>query len=138
MLYRLWAYTITAAVLLAFSPLSESQNVGFNDNLTRLPGPVQDTDSFSRFQGSITGNVHGENNNPIIGARVEIRNLQSGMLAAYGYTNTSGRFELSNLPLGDYDVTATSGLSETHEQVRIDGARAGPPAPALAGKPSSR
>ena len=124
MLYRVWVCSTAAAALLAFSSFAFAQAIPSEDNLMRLPGSsAQDTAAtgLATMQGSITGSVNGGDNGPVNGAKIEIRNIQNGSTVAYGYTGIGGTFELSNLPQGNYEVIATSGLSQTHEQVRIDG-----------------
>ncbi len=122
MLYRDWVFTTAAAVLLAFTPSVYGQAFPSSDGLMSIPDSSGwESARTVMSQAAISGNVYGERNSPIGDAKIEIRNLQSGRTTAYGYTSPSGGFELSDLPPGYYDVIATSGLSETHEQVRMEG-----------------
>lgn len=70
--------------------------------------------------GSIRGIVLSEDHHPLSNAKVEIRNLSSGQSLAMGYTDNSGAFQLSNVPNGNYEVLATSGISEARQQLRVN------------------
>jgi len=69
--------------------------------------------------GSISGTVRSTDNHPLNDARVEIRNIPSGQNIAIGYTDHSGTFRLDNVPNGEYEVVATSGISEAREQLQV-------------------
>ncbi len=65
---------------------------------------------------SITVTVRSANNASVGDARVEARDTSTGRLMGTGYTNASGTLELPNLPVGPYEVVATSGLNEVHDR----------------------
>jgi lipopolysaccharide biosynthesis regulator YciM len=68
---------------------------------------------------SVSGTVVGSDGAPVGDVRVEIRNQQTGATVASGYTNSGGAFEFDNLPSASYDLVATHGLSESHQQVLL-------------------
>jgi tetratricopeptide (TPR) repeat protein len=110
------AFTISAAS--AQAPFSDDSLIRMPDRSQSQPFPGNLSTASG---GSISGNVRSSDNRPISNAKVEIRDLTNGEAVAYGYTGPSGSFELSNVPTGSYEVVATSGLSEAHEDVRMEG-----------------
>jgi tetratricopeptide (TPR) repeat protein len=76
--------------------------------------------SIDRLQSSsISGVVIGSDGAPVPDVRVEIRNDQTSRVVTSAYTNNSGTFEFSNLPLAPYDVAATRGMAESHEHLAL-------------------
>ena len=69
--------------------------------------------------GSISGTVRVGNDQPAHDVRIEIRNLNSGQVVSATYTGSNGSFEITNVPLGVYEVHAMSGLNDTMERVDL-------------------
>ncbi len=74
---------------------------------------------------TLVGSVRTLDNHPVANARIEVRDI-SGSSGANGttstYTSASGDFEIDNLPNGSYEVSAYSGLFETHERLLVQSA----------------
>ena len=104
----------SASGQIASSPMSNQTLIRLSPNSTNQPNNPSQVFTM----GSISGIVLSQDNHPLDNARIEIRNLSSGQSIAWGYTDRSGRFRLDNVPNGDYEVIATSGLSQTEQQIR--------------------
>jgi tetratricopeptide (TPR) repeat protein len=70
---------------------------------------------------TVSGAVVSADGNPVKDARIEVRKLATGELVAAGYTLPGGTFAIDNIPTGQYQVRAVSGLQETTQQVSLDG-----------------
>lgn len=66
---------------------------------------------------NVRGTVCTMSGQPLGGALVQIRRL--GQTIAATWSNGDGSFVLSNLPAGQYEVVATSGLVEAHQLVDL-------------------
>lgn len=76
--------------------------------------------SLFRLQAKLSGFVQDSQGHGINGARVDVIDGTGRMLAGT-LTEANGSFEIDNLPRGTYQVIATSGVSDTREQVDVDG-----------------
>jgi tetratricopeptide (TPR) repeat protein len=75
-------------------------------------------------QGSIVGRVLIGQSQSAADLRVSVLEMLSGAVVASTYTNASGGFEFDNIPYGTYEITATAGVDESREQVRLVSPRA--------------
>jgi tetratricopeptide (TPR) repeat protein len=87
-------------------------------NLDNVPGA-----SSSQFPSSISGRVQDTSNHGIDGARISVVNLQSGQEVATAYTFGNGGFQINNIPEGQYEVVATSGIVEGRTRVDLNSDR---------------
>jgi Flp pilus assembly protein TadD len=111
--------TIALAASLTVSLPLVAQDLGRLDQRTvGLPGKDGPEE---RVISNITGVVRTQDDRPLQDARVEVHEVSSGTVLASGYTSPSGSFEVA-VPDGTYEVVATSGLSESRERIRVDGA----------------
>lgn len=75
--------------------------------------------TFDSPISNVSGVVVGSDGAALADVRVEIRNEQNGQTVGSAYTNSSGSFEIGNLPSARYEVIATRGLSEARQQVAL-------------------
>lgn len=118
---RYWAKASLAiiTILTAGMALGQSgQMTGF-----ALPGGNLHNHSVAS-SGALVGSVRDGHNQPVKDARVEVRNARDQQNISAAYTNNDGQFEIDNLPIGNYEVIVTHGLSQDREQVMVDGASA--------------
>jgi Tfp pilus assembly protein PilF len=69
----------------------------------------------------LTGSVRTADNKPVSDARVEVINLVTGQMVAGTYTSPSGTFDINNISDGNYEVRATIGLDEAHDNIQVRG-----------------
>lgn len=81
-------------------------------------GPAVDESGPFGLHYAVSGSVRDINNNPLSGVRVELQSTTTGRTVASAYTYGTGEFSLQDVPKGQYDVVATSGIHEA--RVRID------------------
>lgn len=79
--------------------------------------------AFAQFpsnnrQSDVTVSVRSNTNNPIQDARVQVQDLATGQIVASSYTNSVGVAELS-VPSGNYEISASHGLYETHDRISV-------------------
>lgn len=119
MFERIAVLTLAVAAL-AGAPLTLSaQDIGrLDQRAIQFPGGEVPE---GRTTSSISGAVRTQDDRPVSDARIEIRDITSGSLVASGYSSPSGSFEVSSIPEGNYEVVATSGLSESRERVHVAG-----------------
>jgi len=67
----------------------------------------------------LSGAIRGMDDAVIKDARVEVCDLSTGAVIVVAYTGPQGQFQVNRLPVGSYEVVATSGLSEARERVRV-------------------
>lgn len=99
-------------------PVAAQELGRLDQRAVSIPG----SDGLEVRTTSINGVVRTQDDHPLGDARVEVRDVASGATLAQGYTSPSGSFELANVPDGSYEVIAISGLSESRERIRVDGA----------------
>jgi tetratricopeptide (TPR) repeat protein len=68
---------------------------------------------------NLAGIVIGSDGKPVGDARIEIRNAQTGVSLATGYTTQGGNFEFENLPAATYEVVASQGLAQTSQRLTV-------------------
>lgn len=123
MFHRVFVTTAALAVF-AFATTAWAQANPSSSPLIPMAGPSDvSPDNSMPIIGtsSISGNITTIDNSPVKDARVEIRDMASGVMVGYGYTQRGGSFQLRNLRPGTYEVIATSGLSEARERVSLNG-----------------
>jgi len=72
------------------------------------------------LEARLSGFIQDSTGRPVDGARVDIMD-GSGRVVAGTMTTANGSFEVDNIPRGNYQVVATSGVSEARETVEVDG-----------------
>lgn len=70
---------------------------------------------------TLSGLVHDSSGKPVRDARIEIQSHESGQVVFSGYSNPGGIFEVANIPSGNYDLVATSGLVEARQALTVEG-----------------
>src|SRR5512146_2357837 len=91
--------TTTALAVFAFAGTAWAQANPSGNSLIPLAGPSNASpgDSVPTMgTSSISGNITTQDNSPVKDAKVEIRDMASGMTVGFGYTQTGGGFQLSN------------------------------------------
>jgi tetratricopeptide (TPR) repeat protein len=68
----------------------------------------------------LSGQVLTPDGHGVHDARVEIRDVMTGSTMAAGYSLPNGSFSFNNVPPGQYEIVAVSGLHEAHERVSMD------------------
>jgi len=86
--------------------------------------------------GTVSGTVTMATGQPARDCRIELHDLSNGRPAAATYTLPNGSFELDRVPVGHYELVASSGLNEAREQIDVEGVSA-PLTVRLAGDVSS-
>jgi Tfp pilus assembly protein PilF len=76
---------------------------------------------LSRMAGGLEGEVRNGDNQPVVNARVELYDPNTGNSVVSTYTGPLGRFALSGIQRGTYDVVATSGIFDVREEVEVMG-----------------
>lgn len=125
MFYRALVST-TALAVFVFSggPVKAQANFSNNPLVVNVPNASvpQPNDSASALSNcSITGNIRTLSNAPVDNARVELRDVRTGISVAFGYTGMHGSFAVENVQPGVYELVATSGLAEARQEIRLDG-----------------
>jgi Tfp pilus assembly protein PilF len=85
-----------------------------------------DLASNNPFRGlpTISGTINSINGTPLHDIRIEVRAMGTGAVIGTCYSNANGNFEARNLRPGTYEVVAIDGLSETRENVTLEGGTA--------------
>ena len=83
------------------------------------PGPTGQTGWNSSMRGfsSISGSVYSSDNRPVANVRVELRDGRTGSVLSSAYTGVGGNFEFSQIPQGNYEVVASSGIQQAEQRV---------------------
>jgi tetratricopeptide (TPR) repeat protein len=74
----------------------------------------------ARFRATLSGTIRDTTNHPIDGARIDVLDLQSGREVATAYSFSTGQFQVSNLPQGEYEVVASAGIVESRTRLQLD------------------
>ena len=91
---------------------------------TNFDSPAPDSPFSTRgFTASLTGKVHDTQGNPINGARVEVLDPSSGRSVATSFSLPDGSYEISNLRHAEYEVVASSGVTESRSRIEVDSDR---------------
>jgi tetratricopeptide (TPR) repeat protein len=69
------------------------------------------------FPSMISGTVYDATGHPINGARVEIQDLMTGRSVASTYTFANGTFEFTDLRSSQYELVASSGVSQVRSRL---------------------
>src|SRR5579864_8552729 len=86
----------------------------------QFPGtPQANPNVILAASGAIVGTVRTMDNKPVANARVEITSLTRGPHPETQFTARDGSFTINNLPAGDYELRAESGLQEASVQVQV-------------------
>lgn len=88
-------------------------------NSTRIGGPQSNLAS-SPSNGIVSGTVRSINDHAVPDARIELHS-ESGELVANGYTDSQGRFALSQVANGTYEIVALKGINETRDRIFVVG-----------------
>jgi hypothetical protein len=95
------------------APQNNNNDNNNNTNNTNLENNV----SSVNLVGDLIGNVFDENNQPIIGAKVVVKESFSNILYEL-LTDLNGNYEFLNLPQNEYDITVSyDGVSNIQKQV---------------------
>lgn len=88
----------------------------------QFPGtpPQLGPDARGRETGSITGSVQTSDGKPVANARIQIISLMKGEQLASQYTSDDGTFTLNNLPSGEYELRAESGVVEVSQRLQVN------------------
>lgn len=100
------------AIAIGTSSFSVAQSNTFANRIS--------TDNQTSGLPTLTGVIAGLDGAPLHDIRIEIRSLNSGMLAATCFSSANGSFEAHNLRPGSYEVLAVDGLNQTRENVSVD------------------
>ncbi len=73
----------------------------------------------NQLSGVVMGSVRTLDNKPVPNARVVINSFVPGRQVAAQYTGDDGSFTLSNLPAGEYELRAESGVLQASERVQV-------------------
>ncbi len=114
-------YRLIAASLLLFATLLPSTAVAQSRSLSREGSPESSSDPSAAGVGfgSITGSVRSFDGHGISNANIELRSIGRGVQFYTARSDSSGSFALYNIPPGDYEVTAWTGVDEAHDRVKI-------------------
>jgi Tfp pilus assembly protein PilF len=105
----LFAISLTASPVCAQSHLNPR-----NDN-----GVFGDPFGDSAATGRISGTVRTFDGHTINNANIEARNVEQGNRSSTTHSDSRGFFALYNISPGDYEVTASNGISEAHARVQV-------------------
>ncbi|RLB69921.1 MAG: hypothetical protein DRH04_04420, partial [Deltaproteobacteria bacterium] len=94
-------YTLTVSV-----PHSQGYNSKAMTTGTIIEGQTTPLDITMPPQGDITGVVTGPDGNPVINALVQLRETEGDYFRRETRTDTSGRYLLTDIPVGTYSLTA--------------------------------
>jgi len=87
---------------------------------TQFPGDPQSAlPARNQLGGVIMGSVRTLDNKPVPNARVEANSLVPGRQVTAQYTGDDGSFTLTNLPAGEYELRAESGVLQASERVQV-------------------
>lgn len=103
--------------LLAFTLPTVGQNLA-----TRMPAFSNDTSSGPDY--GIAGLVVDAGNHAISNVEIEVRELGRGNIVSSTWTNIAGQYRISNIPRGEYEISAITGLNELHDRVSVVGGSA--------------
>ncbi len=82
---------------------------------------LPDTAGAYGLHYAVTGVVRDTNNNPMSGVRVELQSTSTGRTVSSAYTYGNGSFEIRDVPKGQYDIVAVSGMNEVRGRIDYPG-----------------
>src|SRR5690242_1498994 len=97
--------------LFAFTLFSFGQ---LNDP-NRMPTPA--TDMGGGAEVGISGLIVDSGNHAMSNVQVELRDMGRGNIVGTTWTNIAGQYRISNVPRGEYEIIAVTGLNEVHDRV---------------------
>ncbi|HVP64859.1 MAG TPA: tetratricopeptide repeat protein [candidate division Zixibacteria bacterium] len=97
------------------SSAGSSASVAVAPTVSDRIGPQHALDNV----GSVAGVVTAIDGSPLHDCRIELQDAGRGGVLATASTGLSGAFEFRNVPAGRYEIVATSGLEQTHENVQV-------------------
>ncbi len=121
MSYRL----VAASLLLIFTSSFPFTAAAQNRSLSREGPPNFSSDPSADPLaagvgfGRITGSVRTFDGHSISNANIELRSIGRAGRFYTARSDSSGSFALYNIPPGDYEVTASTGVDEAHERVQV-------------------
>jgi len=121
MSYRFVAvsFTLFAASIVAAMP-AVAQYRQNNRQSSTNQGDSQFADTFgSSNTGRINGTVRTFDGHAVSDAGIEVHDIEHGSNRYTVRTDASGSFALYNIPPGNYEITATSGVDEVHERTQV-------------------
>src|SRR5205823_11068120 len=69
----------------------------------------------------ISGRVQQLDGTPVKDARIEVVSRASGQTVTSAFTDAGGTFHLAEIPAGNYDSVAQSGVNEARGEIVVDG-----------------
>jgi len=114
----LWAMFHQSVVLLTILTAALCANAQYNADSTF--GMNEPNASRIQLQANLSGFIQDSSGRPVGNARVDIVD-GSGRVVAGAITTANGSFQINNIPRGNYQVVAVSGVSEAREEVEVDG-----------------
>ena len=72
------------------------------------------------YRAGLSGTVRDNSGHGVSNAHIEVREIQSGRMVGSVYTASNGRYELFNLPRGEYEITASVGIIESRSRLELD------------------
>jgi Flp pilus assembly protein TadD len=118
--FLLAGFILAFALVPCFAQIGTIQPPG-DASGRQLPGvpPQAGPSAQQHITGSITGSVRTLANKPVSNARVDVTSLQQAQPVATQYTTGDGNFFISDLPPGDYELRAESGVLQASERVQV-------------------
>ncbi len=106
--------SLPAVVAAQNHPFSREGAPGFASS-----DPAADPSGGDVGFGCITGSVHTFDGHSVSNANIQVRDIGAGNHFYIARSDSSGSFALYNIPPGNYEVTASTGVDEAHEQVQV-------------------
>ncbi|HVJ06130.1 MAG TPA: carboxypeptidase regulatory-like domain-containing protein [Candidatus Saccharimonadales bacterium] len=115
---------VVASLFLATVCMSVSSDAQRRSDPQRDMHPSSQPGDPSLAEGAslanISGTVRTMDGRVVQDARIELRDTARGNQTVTAHSDAGGSFALYNILPGDYEITASSGISESRERVRID------------------
>jgi len=70
-------------------------------------------------EAGISGIVVDSGDHAMSNVQVALRDVSRGNVVGSTWTNIAGQYRISNVPRGEYEITALTGLNEVHERVSV-------------------
>jgi tetratricopeptide (TPR) repeat protein len=122
------AYRLVAAFFFLYFATSFPANTAAqNRSMSRQGDPnfpsdlSADSSPAEPGLGRITGTIRTFDGHGINKANIQVHDIGRGDRFYTALSDSSGSFALYNIPPGDYEVTASTGVDEAHERVQVGG-----------------
>lgn len=92
-------------------------SVGQTNQLNRYSSPGNDVGGGS--EAGISGVIVDSGDHAMSNVQVALRDVSRGNVVGTTWTNIAGQYRISNVPRGEYEITALTGLNEVHERVSV-------------------